>query len=206
MSSDRDTTASGQQSQTMTPTPTAEETEYNKLMLDREKFLDPQIRQTQGQGLDLVSQLLAGKELPGYLKGLPGGISEEVTGSIVDQSLTDLNTQLAKSGAGTFMESGASQAIGTRTAADVRNQAAQFNLGNLQQLLNIGVGGQAQVQAPIAAFSGQLSSRLAGLRTVQSTGTSSSQQQFTYNPFKESFYSSLGSSLGSRTGNLGSTK
>jgi hypothetical protein len=180
-------TSSGTQTQTVTPQPTEEERQLNKLALERERFLDPQIRQTQSLGLDLVSKLLAGQALPGYLEGLPGGISESVIGSIVDTSLRDLNTQLAASGAGTFMESGASQAAGVRAASDVRNQAAQFNLQNLQQLLNLGVGGQAQVQQPILGYSSLLSSRLAGLRPTTSTGTYSGQQQTKYDFFTSPF-------------------
>lgn len=174
-------TGSSQQQQTATTTyqPTPEERELNQLALEREKYLDPQIRQTQSQGLDLVSKLLAGQSLPGYLSTLPGGISPDVTQSIVNQSLNDLNVQLAASGAGTFADSGAAQSAGVRAAADVRNQSEQFNLQNLMQLLNLGVGGQAQVQQPIIGYSSLLSNRLAGLRGVTSTGTMSGNQTST---------------------------
>lgn len=198
MSSKRTTSESSQQQTQYTPT--AEETELNKLYLARERQLDPQITGVQSQGLNLVSSLLRGEQLPGYLNTLPGGISPEVTQGIVNQSLNDLNVQLAHSGAGTFLESGAAQAAGVRTAGDIRNQSEQFNLQNLLQLLNIGIGGQAQVQAPIQGFSSMLSGRLAGLRGVNQTGTATST--FRYNPFKESFYSSLGSGLGSGSANM----
>lgn len=201
--SKQSTSSTQSSSQSVTPQATAEETAYNKMILDRESFLDPQIRQTQSQGLDLVSRLLGGQALPGYLNTLPGGISPEVTQGIVDQSLRDLNTQLAFSGAGTFLESGASQAIGGRAAADIRNQSEQFNLQNLMQLLNLGVGGQAQVQAPILGYSGQLSQRLAGLRSQTGTSSSTGSTIGRSNPFMDSFSQSLGNRLGSPTFGLG---
>ena len=53
----------------------------------------------------------------------------------------------------------------SRVQGDVRRQAAEFNIGNLQNLLNLALSGQAQVQAPIVGFSASLGNRL------QSTGT-----------------------------------
>lgn len=193
MSSKRTTSESSQQQ--VTPQASAEETELNKLYLAREKALDPQILASQQQGLSLLSSLLKGEQLPGYLNTLPGGISKDVQNSIVQDSLRSMNTQMAASGVGTFMESGAAQAAGTRAAADLYQNAEQFNLGNLMQLLNIGVGGQAATMAPISNFSGQFSQRLQGLRGVSSTGNATST--FRYNPFQESFMSSLGQTLGS---------
>ena len=131
--------------------------------------------------------LLTGQSnLPGFLSRLPGGISPDVTTGIVDESLRDLNTQLAKSGAGTFLESGPAQTIGVRTAGDIRRASEEFNIGNLFNLLNLAVGGQAQVQQPILATGQLLSSRLAGLRSTTNTltGTSQSTRQL---PFSESF-------------------
>ena len=151
-------------SSSTTSTPTAEETELNKLQLEREKFLDPQIRQTQSQGLSLINQLLLGGSLPGFLSNLPGGISPEVTQGIVDQSLRDVNSQLSKSGVGSFLDSGVAQSIGARTSGDIRRASEEFNIGNRLNLLNLALSGQAQVQQPIIGFSNLLSQRLAGLR------------------------------------------
>lgn len=191
-------TSQSEQSSTQSFTP--QETEYEKqinpLDVELRKSAQSGLMQTQDLGLKLVSQLLAGGTLPGYLNTLPGGISPDVTQSIVDQSLKDLNTQLAYSGAGSFLESGPSQAMGVRAASDVRNQAEQFNINNLMQLLSLGLGGQAQVQQPIQGFAGQLSQRLAGLRPSTGTATSTGRTVNTRNPFLESFYSSLGGSLG----------
>lgn len=188
---------SQQQSSSTQYTPTAEETAYNKLKLGTATDLEPQIKDVQSQGLTLSSQLLRGQGLPGYLSNLPGGISPDVTQSIVNQSLKDIQPQFQQSG---LLDSGVNAAISARTSSDIRNQAAQFNLGNLMQLLNLGVGGQAQVQAPIEGFSSQLSGRLAGLRGVSTTGSSSYNgisRTSGMNPFLKSFQQSAGNTLGS---------
>lgn len=151
-------------------------------------------------GLSAVTNLLTGQPLPGYLNQLPGGISPDVTNSIVNYSLRDVNNQLAASGAGSMMESGASQQAGVRAAADIRNQAAQYNLNNLMQLLNIGVGGQASVQQPISTYSGQLAGLVRG--TGSTTGTSN-QTVMSMNPFLKSFQQSAGSGFGSSAPSFG---
>lgn len=196
-SSKRTTTESSQSSQNVTPTATPEEQELNKLYLNREKALDPQITAVQKQGLDLSSRLMAGQDLPGYLNTLPGGISKDVQDGIVKDSLRQLNASLSASGAGSFLDSGASDAIGARTAADLYQNASQFNIQNLMQLLSLGVGSGAAVQAPIQGFSSQLSSRLSGLRPVNSSSNSNGTSMFSYNPFLENLYGSAGKTLGS---------
>lgn len=190
------TTQSAQTQSTQTVTPDPSTVKLNALQYGQAEAADPQQRQINSSGMTAINNLLTGQPLPGYLQGLPGGIDENATNTIVNQSLRDVNTQLAKSGAGTMMESGASQAIGARTAADTRSQAAQFNLQNLLQLLNIGVGGQASVQQPMSAITGQLGGRLAGLNSYASTGNSS-QTTLGMNPFMKSFQQSAGKTLGS---------
>lgn len=129
--------------------------------------------------------------MPGYLNTLPGGISEDVVGSITQQSLQDIMPQFQKSG---ILDSGTAAQISSRTAADIRNQAKQFNIQNLMQLLNVGVGGQAQVQQPALATSQMLNQSLAGLRSINQSG---SQTTLGMNPFLKSFQQSLGQTLGS---------
>ena len=183
------------QNSTTTPTPTAEETRLNQLQLQDYEQSQPGRQAVNTAGLNLAQQMLEGRPLPGYLGSLPGGISEDVTGGIVQSSLRDLNTQLAASGAGTFLESGSAQQAGVRTAGDIRNQAAQFNLQNLQQLLNLAVGGQAVPLAYGESIGGQLGQRLAGLRSVNQTGNSNTTN-LSMNPFMKSFQQSAGTSLG----------
>ena len=156
--------------------PTADEAEFTKLQLEREKFLDPQIRATQSQGLGLAQDLLTGSSpLPGFLGPLSEGLSEDVISDIVAKSLNDVNPQFQQSG---LFDSGVRASAQARTAGDIRRSAAEFNIGNLQNLLNLALSGQAQVQQPILGFSSSLSNRL------QSTGntTTSFNQTSTKSP------------------------
>lgn len=57
-----------------------------------------------------------------------------------------------------------------------------FNLGNLFNLLNLAVGGQAQVQQPVIANSQILSNQLQGLRPITTTGQQTATTK-TKNPF-----------------------
>ena len=154
---------------------TPEEQELNRLSLERVRAAQPGQIQTQQSGLSLINQLLTGQDLPGFLKGLPGGISPEVTGNIVQQSLADVRPGLQASG---LLDSGVRAELEASTASDIRNQSEQFNIGNLLNLLNLAVGGQAQIQSPLLGQSGQLGQQLAGLRS--SFGTSQTTQT---NPF-----------------------
>lgn len=193
-SKEKTTQQSSQSSQTQYQR-SPEEIELDKSNLRISQAAEPGQIAVNQSGLSAVNNLLSGQDLPGYLKQLPYGISEDVTGGIVNSSLRDMNTQLAASGAGTFLESGAAQAAGVRAASDIRNQAAQFNLNNLMQLLNIGVGGQASVQQPINQNNTALGSRLAGLAGVSQSGNYSGST-LGMNPFMKSFQQSAGSGMG----------
>lgn len=180
---------------TSTPTADPSMVEMNKLDLDLRKQNQQGLGEVQSNSLNLANLLLRGLQLPGYLQSLPGGISEDVISDMTNKSLNDVNYQLANSGAGSFLESGASQAIGARTAGDIRNNAAQFNLQSLQQLLNLATGNAAQVQSPIISQSGNLGQRLAGLTSVNQTGLSNFRSN--QNPFLNSFAGGLGQGVGS---------
>ena len=200
MGSQRESSSS-QSSQSTQYTPTAEETEFNKLQLAQAKEFDPIQRELNAKGGNLINKLLSGdSNLPGFLAKLPAGISPEVTQGIVDQSLRDINTQMRASGAGTFMESGAAQSIGARTSGDIRRAAEEFNIGTLFNLLNLGVGGQAQVQQPILSTSNMLSQRLAGLRSVNQTGTMTSQTRRSYDFFTSPFTTAMAGGTGQGAG------
>ena len=168
---------------------TPEEERLNQLTLERVEATQEGQITAQRQGLNLVNQLLTGRELPGYLGKLPGGLSEEAISRNVQGALGDVASQSNVFG---ILDSGVSQEVGVETAADIRSRAEEFNIGNLLNLLNIAVGGQAQVQAPLLQQSSMLGTQLAGLRS-----TSSTQTQTAMNPFLKSFQSSLGKSFGS---------
>jgi hypothetical protein len=176
---------SKQQQQT-TPEATPQERELNVLDLELRKALQPQLIDVNKLALGLSGELLSGGQLPGFLGDLPGGISPEVTQNIVDESLEDVATSAQLGG---ILDSGVTQELGARTAADIRTQAEQFNIQNLLQLLNLAVGGTAQVQQPALGFGQQLSARLAGLRSEATTGRQTTTE--------------FGASLGDVTGFLG---
>jgi hypothetical protein len=189
-------TTINQQSQA---TPTAEETALNKLQLEQAQAAQAGTIEAQSNSMNLVNKLLTGSmDLPGYLKTLAGGITEDQTQSMVNQSLRDIRPGFQSQG---ILDSGTAMSIAGRTAGDIRNQNAQFNIGALQNMLNLALSGQAQVQAPVQGATSQLGSRLAGLRSTTSS-SSQSTEQYSMNPFLKSFQTSLGSSLGS--GSFGS--
>lgn len=187
---------------TQTPTPTPEETRLNQLDLQAREANQQGTIDIQRNSLNLGNLLLQGMNLPGYLQGLPGGISPQVTDELVQQSLADIKPSFQQGG---ILDSGVAASIAGRTAGDIRLNSAQFNLQNLMQLLNQAIGGQAQVQQPIIGQSQILGQRLAGLRSVNQSGTSSGTTTTTaMNPFLKSFQTSLGNSLGS--GSFGNFK
>jgi len=191
------TTQAQETTQTTTPQPTAQETELSQLELERQRAVQQPLIETQQQGLGLINALLTGStELPGFFGEIGRGISPEVTGDIVQESLRDITPSFQSQG---ILDSGTRASISARTAGDIRRGSAEFNLGNKLNLLNLALSGQAQVQQPLMAQSQLLSSRLAGLRPVTSTGTGSSTLT-QMNPFMKSFQQGLGSGFGGKIG------
>ena len=180
---------------TTTPTPTAEETELNRLYLERERAAQSGMIGAQTQGLNLVNQLLTGGTLPGYLGTLTQGISSEAIGEQASRLAGQYGAGFQSLGLG---DSGIAY---RETARGIANEllypTEQFNIGNIQNLLNLALSGQAQVQQPVLAQGSTLSSALAGLRSMSYTGT---QTTTGMNPFLKSFQTSLGSSLGQGIG------
>ena len=191
------TTGSTVINQSSTPTPTAEETELNKLQLQQQKDVQPSETRNILSGLDLSDLLLRGQNLPGYLGTLPGGISEDVTSGLVEKSLRDINPYFQQGG---LLDSGVKASVMGRTAGDIRLNSAQFNLGNLQQLLNLAVGGQSQPLAAPISLSGILSGRLAGLRSTQTVGTTNTNTSSNQNPFLNSVAGGLAGGIGTGLG------
>lgn len=192
MGSDKSTqSTSSNQTQTVTPDPSL--TEMNKLDLELRQGNQQGLANIQKSGLELGDLLLKGMQLPGYLNTLPGGIDQATTQAMVDQSLRDIQPKFQQGG---ILDSGVAASISARAANDTRLASAQFNIQNLAQLLNLALGGQAQVQQPIITQASQLGNRLQGLSSVNTTGTSN-QTTTAMNPFMKSFQTGLGSSLGS---------
>jgi hypothetical protein len=150
--------------------PTAAEERLNTLQGNMMEATAPYQQATQVAGLQLSEMLLKGQEpLPGYFQQLSGGISPEVTQSIVDQSLKDIAPSFQSAG---ILDSGVAASISARTAGDIRRASEEFNIGNRLNLLNLALSGQAQVQAPVLGVSSQLGERLGTLGKTTSSGTS----------------------------------
>lgn len=183
---------------------TPEEKRLLELDVQAREATQPQQLALQQQGLDLVSQLLAGStNLPGFLGDLGRGLSEDQISDISQKAVADLRPSFQSSG---ILDSGVAAAVSGQVAGDIRRAASEYNLGNRFNLLNLALGGQAQVQQPLLAQQANLTGQLAGLRSITSTGTGSSfgtQTTLGMNPFVKSFQQSLGQSLG--TGQYGSS-
>ena len=194
------TTSQGTQTsnQTQTATMTPEERELLNLRIERERATQSGMIGAQSAGLDLVKQLLQGTEpLPGFFQQMSAGISPTVTQDIVNQSMADIAPKFSQYG---LLDSGTHASVAGRISGDIRRASEEFNIGNKFNLLNLALSGQAQVQQPLMAQSQMLGSQLAGLRSVNSSGSGSysgSQSVLGMNPFLKSFQQSAGQSLGS---------
>jgi len=176
-------------------TPTEEEKAMQKLQLGQyEQTVGPQT-EAQLSGLDLVNRLLTGQQLPDWYQNLQGGISPEAIGAQATQ-LTQQNMP-GMQGLGILESGSAMRSISQDIANQLLFPAEQFNIGAKQNLLNLALSGSAQVQQPIMQGQSILSNQLAGLRTVNQTGSST---QKSMNPFLKSFQTSFGTQLGSTLG------
>lgn len=170
------------------PESTPEMTEMNKLLLEQfQQTVGPQT-QLQLQGMDLLSQIFSGAEnLPGIFGEMGAGISPETIGTQA--------ASLAKQYGPGFQNLGIADSgvAFQQTAQGIANEllfpAEQINLAAQQNLLNLALGGQAQVQQPMMAGQGMLGQQLAGL-------TSMTQTQYGMNPFIKSYQQSMGAWLG----------
>jgi len=158
--------------------------------------------------------------LSGLPEGVPnqqiplsaGQMGEDYTQDLVKQSLRDIFPQFQAMGLP--IESGVAQSIAGRTAGDIRRGVAEGNvnrelgvreanlnasmttqyqnMNNLLNLLNLAVGGQAQIQSPVIATGNALGQSLAGLRSTSGTETETK-----YRP------SGLGNLIGGVAGGVG---
>jgi hypothetical protein len=165
---------SGSSNQSTQYTPTAEEKRMQAVYAGQIEAQDPMQRQLNQTGSENVLNLLQGKDLPGYLGKLPGGIDEATTADIANRSIKDIQPFFGQAG---LLDSGVNAQISSRTAGDVRRSSAEFNINNLMQLLNIGVGGQAQVVSNAQSNQSTFSQSLAGLRGSTTTGTYQNQNK-----------------------------
>jgi hypothetical protein len=175
-------------------TPTPDEAEKLKLELGQYKQILPQQTEMFQNSYNMGNQLLTsfGDQNSQMWQSLIGGVTPQQQQSMISEQQRYLNPRFQEQG---LMDSGLAYTGSLRAATDLANQNAQFNVGALQNALNLALLGQAQVQSPFQGASGQLASQLAGLR--QNTTTQTSQ-----NPFMNSFSSSAGSTLGKGVANF----
>src|SRR3990167_6674770 len=161
-------TQQAQQQQT-TYTPTPEEREMQQIQLGQYRQTAQPTTDVQLAFLKLANALGTGQALPGYLQPLGGGISPEAIGTQASRLARQYGAGFQQQG---LIDSGVAF---RETARGIANEllfpAEQFNIGNLQNLLNLALSGQAQVQAPVQAGAGTLAQSLAGLRSISQTGT-----------------------------------
>jgi hypothetical protein len=183
--------------QTVTPQPTATETAMEQAQYKQFQQFEPGQTEMYQNAFNLGNQLLTsfGDKSGSMWQSLIGGVTPDQQKSMIMENQRMLDPYFQAQG---LMDSGARYSSGLRAATDISNQNAQFNVGALQNALNLALSGQAQVQAPAMGATSQLASQLAGLRAVntQGSGTQSMSQTKTSNPFLNSFYSSLGGGLG----------
>lgn len=159
--------------QTTTPTPTAEETALNKLRLEQNQAYAPQQTEMYKNAFNLGNQLLTsfGDKNSSMWKSLVGGVDQNQMNAQATQSGRLANASLNQAG---IVDSGVGKVMTARAMSDSQNSNAQFNIGAMQNALNLALSGQAQVQAPAQGNTNSLASSLAGLRSTQTSGSSNS--------------------------------
>lgn len=173
-----------QSSQTAQATP--EERALMQQQLDMNEFMNPYAKQNYADLSSNVQAVLEGRTP--MAKGI-GGVDEAQTQSMVDASLRDIYPQFQAAG---ILDSGIAAQVASRTAADVRNQNAQFNVSAAQNLFNLASGGQSNLQGQYQSNTNNLTSQLAGLRTTNTSGSTIGM-----NPFLKSLEQSGGKFIGS---------
>lgn len=180
------------------------ESQLNQQLQNNLNSTLPQAGQTQGSYLSLLNQganaYSHGIGAAG-LNGTPlgqaiGGITPEQQDQIVKNSMRYLDPQFQTGG---YLNSGAAASIQSRTAADLLGQSAQFNVTNAGNVLQGLLAGNTNAQNITNQNAQQLSSNLAGLRTVNQFGNSTTTN-LSQNPFVSSFLTSSGSAIGNGLG------
>jgi len=162
------TQTSVQTSQTTTPTATEEEKALNKAKLAQFNAYEPGQTQMYQNAFTLGNKLLTSFGNSDQWNSLIGGITNKQTQSMINTQDKALTSQLQQSG---IYDSGTAASGRLRAGAELANTNAQFNVGALQNALNLALSGQAQVQGQANTSSSSLSTALAGLRSNQSSGT-----------------------------------
>jgi hypothetical protein len=162
---------SASQQATQTTTATPEEKAMEGIQLGQMQQYAPAQTQMYNNAFGLGNQLLTsfGDKNSNMWQSLIGGVTSDQMNAQAMQANRLTNASLNQSG---LIDSGVGKVMSARAISDSMNSNAEFNVGALQNALNLALSGQAQVQSPAQSNTGQLASQLAGLRTVNSSGTS----------------------------------
>lgn len=184
MPGEKTTTQSTQQA-----TATPQEQALNQQQIDMNNFMKPYAQQTYADLSNNIDAILKGNTPAA--QGI-GGVSDSQNQSMVNASVRSVLPQFQSAG---ILDSGIAAQGAIRAAQDTSNQNAQFNVSAAQNLFNIASGGQSNLQSQYQNSTNTLSNSLAGLRTVNQSGSTIGM-----NPFLKSFQQQAGKS----TGNFGS--
>lgn len=141
---------------------TEEEKELNKLLLQQYKDLMPEQTQNMRSQYALLNQLLSGQTPSSGVFQALGGITEQQTQSMSQKAVQDVLPSFQNLG---LADSGVALSAAARTAGDIRNANAQFNVTNALSVLNSILGGSASASGQTSGVGSQLSTNLAGLRS-----------------------------------------
>lgn len=176
------TTTQSSQTATMTP----EERKLLEQNISNNEFMMPYAQKNFAALSDNIYSILTGNTP--MAKGI-NGVDEEQTQNMVNASLRDIYPQFQTAG---ILDSGSAIEAAAKTASGVRNANAQFNVSAAQNLFNLASGGQSNLQGQYQSGVSNTANQLAGLRTVNTTGSTIGM-----NPFLKSWETNIGKTLGS---------
>ena len=161
------TKGSSNTNQTQQATASAAESQLNDMVTGQLQNVYPKTQDTQLSTLNFINNLLAGNSVGG-LGTTQYGITEDQTRSMAKSAVSDALPAFQQFGA---LDSGAALEAASNVAGNVYNQNAQFNVQNALNMINSIFQGQYNAQLPIANAMGGMQSSLAGLRSINTTGT-----------------------------------
>jgi hypothetical protein len=144
------------------------ETKLNQQTYDMIQFQQPYQKDMYANLAGNINAILTGATP--MAQGV-GGIQASDTQRQVNDSMRSIMPQFQMNG---LMDSGSAIQASARTAADISNANAQFNVSAAQNLFNLSTGGQSNLQGQGTALTSVLGAQLAGLRGTSSSGKSSS--------------------------------
>jgi hypothetical protein len=153
------TTSSGYQK----ATPTAMENQLNQMQMGM--LQDGGVMG--GQYGDIINKLLLGQSLGGNYSNLYG-IDSGMASQMAQESVRGIPAYMQQHG---MLDSGTAASVYGRTYGDTLRNVAQFNTQQQGNVLQMGLGGMLQGQGLNMGLQEMLGNRLAGLRTIRTSGS-----------------------------------